>query len=532
MQMRTKRFKPYNKPKQLDYGKSGPDVYLEPNKANHNIINNNHAIFAVLSNEIYLNKKRKNIDGWQLVQNGDQFCWYQKYDEAIMVCRGTTASISDFRNDYNISQGQHFERAEIAKNLYLKFKNQNQNIKTIYATGHSLGGAVARTVSEKFGIQSIVFNPAAPPTAPIEQPFNCYTYHIVMDTISAWEGGGQVIRLNQADIIIKSPYFLKQITQLNPTLALAGVLAELNSVKDTHSISRFFEPGEMYPAQFENNQWQEWWNSHPFPTRKYLNAFLWSSGITQHINWSLPPIPGTINNQQKIIPTIPPPEVPKDTPPPDTIPNAPAPTSGMGTGEGKKRPLNENQVKVLDTLSLINWINSLPFLETIKNGFIWFIEAIATQIATNAVFGAIAYCINALLLYFFGIPAAVTAGGLSLAVYAISVAYRLYQGESVKNLVIEAAISFFISWLSSSLEGYLGDWLKTYSPDTGTTIDFETYPLPDIQLDVIPDFVPPTSYQTNMDRKPNFTNTFAFGESRKHRVEHHHKFFVSNSFVF
>lgn len=283
-----------------------PLLEYTPDQAHPIIKGNGHAIHAVISKEMYKHPsiRRTRIGQWKLVVyvafNTERFCFYHMGEYVIMGCRGTS-DLADVVQDWKLVYemgGCRFDRTDEAMNMLGAFSTYFRP-KRIQFTGHSLGGAVARCLSARTGHQAIVFNPAAPPTTQTTQPFGNVAYHIVMDVVSAWISSGTVYRLD-AGIRIKEPSRVSWLVQnllsfIYPYASLAFVGNELYQTIPAHAMSQFFLTGAtLVDAHYENELWQNWWNSHNAIQKQmirvfFFNATLGASGSLLP-TWQLPKI--------------------------------------------------------------------------------------------------------------------------------------------------------------------------------------------------------------------------------------------------
>ena len=291
----------------LDMGTALPEppVFYVPSQVHPIIAKNGHGMHAVIAADMYTHpeQRRRTIDRWILVTlpkyNTERFCFYVRGERAIFGCRGTQ-DMADVLQDWHLIReagGCGFGRVDEAISILDAFRLEFREIKIISITGHSLGGAVARCVSARTGLVAVAFNPAAPPTTQTVQPHNNVTYHIVMDTISAWISGGNVVRLDTGIRIAPSTPLAQTVqtflSYVYPIVGLAWVARELYQTVAAHSKSQFFlQSSQIVPTALEDKLWQDWWGIKLPPQKQLIRTFLlgttWGSSAGIPFNWQLP----------------------------------------------------------------------------------------------------------------------------------------------------------------------------------------------------------------------------------------------------
>lgn len=291
----------------LPFGEGEPARRFGVEQAHPVIKSNGHAVHAVMAAEVYFEPifRRPEIAGWYLIDaeefNVPRFCFYyhRQSRDTIMSCRGTTDAV-DIIEDWKLATygACMYDRAQEAHTLLTSFSKNFPKHRVLNVTGHSLGGAAARCLSQsRSGIKAIIFNPAAPPTAPVSGADNSLTYHIVMDVVSSWCGpDSQVIRIDQGDRIRVAPY--PSIVLLAPLAAAiyatSAIVEELGQIVPSHYMDRFFtNNGAQAPSGVENHLWQDWWLGHPPVVRLVFGLLVFGTtlGINKARQWTLPPIP-------------------------------------------------------------------------------------------------------------------------------------------------------------------------------------------------------------------------------------------------
>lgn len=230
-------------------------------------------IHWVLSNEVYIHpkKRRDNIGGWfkDSFIDGPNLVLYNNGKCAILACRGSVTT-SDIADDVRISKPHAstcaFDRVEPAIKLLKEFMS-SYNVQ-VQTTGHSLGGSVAKSVGEHFGLYVVTFNTAAPPSNPPTNGKRQRHYHIVFDPISAWIPSLRIDKGIRPHHCGMSRY-VSEIPGVK-SLLVSGCI---NPILKAHSISMFSKTkmGRITSSTVEEAIWQTWFSSLPRPLR---NAFL------------------------------------------------------------------------------------------------------------------------------------------------------------------------------------------------------------------------------------------------------------------
>jgi hypothetical protein len=219
-----------------------------------------HRIHWVLAKEVYATARRPNIEGWLLVVSKLDTCIYVMADQAIVSFRGSFSPLDITADIQLATPGQESNVAKIgpAVELVAGFLSENPST-TIQTTGHSLGGAVARAVSQSLGLGCITFNGAAPPTNPVTNgPKEC-DYHIVFDIISAWSHPS-TIRIDQNFRPI-NPF--RNIPFIGTTLSPYFEFTAVAEILKAHSIDNFTRPGKIVSNEDETFIMQHWFHRLP-----------------------------------------------------------------------------------------------------------------------------------------------------------------------------------------------------------------------------------------------------------------------------
>jgi hypothetical protein len=265
-----------------------------------------HRIGVLLCSEMYADFEKDTLqgtDGWVFVEKSGRLATFRKNDEFIVVFRGTSTKegyqtfSKDLYDDLMLAIGSG-ERVEIVKegNAYIeKLLKAGIPKDRISLTGHSLGGYAALKVSDKYDINSFVFNAAAPPTHPITKgpgPKYSTNYHIVGDGISSHMG-------DDTSIVIRA---YKKTTFFNTGW--------------NHELKRFYEDDKTYGF------WDAKRENRLFNTDKEIVDFV--AGIVPGV---LPDFPKGIFPEPKPIPESEKdyPEWPPSSPTPTPIPGTPKP---------------------------------------------------------------------------------------------------------------------------------------------------------------------------------------------------------------
>lgn len=149
----------------------------------------------------YYTKPLTNYNGWTLVNKTYRVGLYEKNNQYIIVCKGTTVTDGkDLFDDLVIGEivpGRITLDDEVRQML----KTVPQNAE-VTLTGHSLGGRAAMTVAAENDVKAVVFNPAAPFNNPLRKGpgvKKATVYQISGDLISSHVDpkAGELIRVNQ-----------------------------------------------------------------------------------------------------------------------------------------------------------------------------------------------------------------------------------------------------------------------------------------------------------------------------------------------
>ena len=221
-----------------------------------------HAIHWVLSKEVYSSSPRENIEGWeyQYSASTSDMAIYTRDNLAIVSFRGTV-TLSDFRDDVTLSlPGREDSISRIAPGIQAVSQILSDGF-LAQCTGHSLGGAIARKVSQALSLGSVTFNAAAPPSNPVTTAPGEVDYHIVFDVISAWTHPS-IIRIDKG--------FRPSIYPLSTVRA--------------HNLDLFSneKKGVIITNDQEDILWKKWFSKLPRLVRKTFLYFIQTK--------SLPPI--------------------------------------------------------------------------------------------------------------------------------------------------------------------------------------------------------------------------------------------------
>jgi len=140
--------------------------------------------------DVYAVKKSK-INGWKYMQGSDRISVYEKKGLYTIVLKGTSAPLrQDLVDDFLLTLGQEpaVEQIKEGNILINTLLASGIDKSKITLTGHSLGGYSANSIGKTNGIQTVTFNAAAPPTAPVTTGGGkelSTNYHIVGDLISS-----------------------------------------------------------------------------------------------------------------------------------------------------------------------------------------------------------------------------------------------------------------------------------------------------------------------------------------------------------
>lgn len=237
------------------------------NNADPRIIN--HAIHWVLSNECYTFTPRANINNWifnKIYSSSDTLC-YSFNEKTIFAFRGSVNAY-DIKVDILISKNPDNNpkvppAVKLINTYFEDYPDQE-----VQVTGHSLGGAVARSVGKILELGCITFNGASPPTAPTITSNNEIDYHIVFDIISAWDHPS-VIRIDK-----NYRPATKGFGFINNFLTIG-----IKPMFDAHKIDNFSnkKSGNVITANDENQIWQKWYINLNARLRQLFNKFTQTS---------------------------------------------------------------------------------------------------------------------------------------------------------------------------------------------------------------------------------------------------------------
>lgn len=222
---------------------------------------------------------------WTLVTESTYFCFYASENTHIMGCRGTVVTdIKDLWSDVMIASkaGCGFDRAKLAVEEATKYLRDHQGAE-LWTTGHSLGGATARCVAKALNAaKCIVFNPAAPPTHPVTNLPQETSFHIVLDVISAWMNGPNVVRIDMGfrpkefSKIGKVGSFLSGfVPGVGQAVAAKELASAIATVLPTHGLANFFSTYGfiLQKPQYETDLWRKWWKTLPLTAQVMISAF-------------------------------------------------------------------------------------------------------------------------------------------------------------------------------------------------------------------------------------------------------------------
>lgn len=231
----------------------------------------NHAMHWVLSEESYEINRRKNISGWNLMEqySSPDVCIYQLNKQAIIAFRGTSTRkdiISDIQ--LSVTGAQTFQKIIPSRELVEMFLNETDDSVLVQITGHSLGGAIARIVGNEFNLGVVTFNAAAPPSNPVDSNlFNQVHYHTVFDIISAWQNN--CIRL---DTGIRPPKINKYIINILPKYQLML----MSSIASAHSLDNYLASKMLIAVDslFEEALLDDWFEGLPLGVKNFIRIYL------------------------------------------------------------------------------------------------------------------------------------------------------------------------------------------------------------------------------------------------------------------
>jgi hypothetical protein len=188
------------------------------------VANNPHAVHEHLASAAYY-KSHPSIHGYHIdksLSDEETKVYVNKKGKVIVSFRGTTTP-EDIITDAEIIGGQRGKRfdksAEQVRQVIKKYGQEN-----IEVTGHSLGGTIARYISDKFGLKGKAFNPGASPTE-----------------LTATKESGRNIKtiINAGDPISNSLSFAQNVEIRN------------SSQTSPHSIEDPFKPSGELKQQFK-----------------------------------------------------------------------------------------------------------------------------------------------------------------------------------------------------------------------------------------------------------------------------------------
>jgi hypothetical protein len=225
-----------------------------------------HPIHWILSKEVY-NTRRDQIEGWTLAQeySTDEYCCYSHNDFAIFAFRGTV-NLKDVKADFLLAIGSpptdRIKQGMEAIQAYIEETGH-----AVQVTGHSLGGAIARSIGQGMGLGIITFNAASPPSAPVINGPNEIDYHIAFDIISAWEHP-LTIRIDKGYRPISH-----WITKIS---SYFGMALNTREMLRAHPLDQFSNarPGKQISNDEENAIWQKWFKGLSFRQRLVFLTFI------------------------------------------------------------------------------------------------------------------------------------------------------------------------------------------------------------------------------------------------------------------
>ncbi len=229
-----------------------------------------------------------NVDDYKLLEIGDDSvkAWV-KEDHVIICIRGTSIlsarGVSNLLDDITLATKGGCYLAAVKTGTAVLQDILQQGYSNITVCGHSLGGAAAFCLGEKFpNITCVAFNSAAPITSPRTVPSNGKAYHIIGDLIST-HIGGNVVRLL---VKHKEPNWINTLYY--------------------HGVDRFNDSMEIESAQYEQDSLEK------FITKQTLltTAFKFFANPVYRMIKNLVctrPIPGSVascKGQNVVVPTI------------------------------------------------------------------------------------------------------------------------------------------------------------------------------------------------------------------------------------
>lgn len=241
-----------------------------------------HAVHWVMCIETYSNpdNRRKDVAGWQLIGGTPDHAMYTLDEFMIVAFRGTT-SPKDIINDIQLSiPGTNcaFDKASEMSQLIREYMKQGYYIE---CTGHSLGGAVAKCIGDKFGVGVVTFNMAAPPSNPVYSVGkNQIHYHIVFDIISAWVKSVRIDKKVRPGMGLIGKYTSKipVVKHLFPKYTIQN---SVGPILKAHQLEMFSKSktGVLVSNEYEQSLWYDWYNNLPILTKNVFLKFIQSPSL-------------------------------------------------------------------------------------------------------------------------------------------------------------------------------------------------------------------------------------------------------------
>ncbi len=228
-----------------------------------------HTVEWLVCVESYKTERSEELEGWDLVGDGEDWCIYEMNQQSIIGFRGTSNG-QDVVNDVQLSFGKEFQKIEPFTKLVKEYIDDKGG--AIMLTGHSLGGALAREVGKRLELPFVTFNCAAPPIQPVEADKGVH-YHIVFDLISAWQAGAVRIdkgfRPNQTGLL----YYARKILGRYANLLFKSY--SLKQMMEAHRLENFssVKEGVLVSSLLENNLWKRWFKGLPGKVRLAFLVF-------------------------------------------------------------------------------------------------------------------------------------------------------------------------------------------------------------------------------------------------------------------
>lgn len=179
-----------------------------------------------------------------------RFTVFTKNKIVVMACKGTQfTNPSDIDADIAIINGEladnsrFVEALSIANSCKSKYKE-----KTMYATGHSLGGTLALYICEQIGVLAVAYNPGSSPYVNWSLPNNCLVIRNQDDVVSSFiatsENADKIISVNPYDWMLFNPLF----NIFNPYLLFLYIFgySTITTAHKKHSIQGFLTDYELY----------------------------------------------------------------------------------------------------------------------------------------------------------------------------------------------------------------------------------------------------------------------------------------------